>query len=89
MGQGYMCQCPIQSPGNWLLQPVLYGRAGGREVPPPSSCVPLLPVIMELKASLEQCVGPKSVESTPEPAEALPASAPLDQTPTPTSTEVR
>ncbi|NWQ72835.1 ZFY27 protein, partial [Columbina picui] len=44
-------------------------------------------VIMELKASLEQCVGTKPVESTPEPAEPLPASAPLDQTPTPTSTE--
>ncbi|XP_064924374.1 protrudin isoform X9 [Columba livia] len=44
-------------------------------------------VIMELKASLEQCVGTKPIESTPEPAEPLPASAPLDQTPTPTSTE--
>ncbi|XP_065699870.1 protrudin isoform X6 [Patagioenas fasciata] len=44
-------------------------------------------VIMELKVSLEQCVGTKPIESTPESAEPLPASAPLDQTPTPTSTE--
>ncbi|NXW03134.1 ZFY27 protein, partial [Fregetta grallaria] len=44
-------------------------------------------VIMELKASIEQCVGTKPLESTPEPAEPLPAAAPLDRTPTPTSTE--
>ncbi|NWW50927.1 ZFY27 protein, partial [Pedionomus torquatus] len=44
-------------------------------------------VIKELKASVEQCVGSKPLESTPEPAEPLPAAAPLDQTPTPTSTE--
>lgn len=54
-----------------------------------SSHVPLLPVIMELKASIEQCVGTKPLESTPEPAEPLPAAAPPDRTPTPTSTEVR
>lgn len=46
-------------------------------------------VIMELKASIEQCVGTKPLESIPEPAEPLPAAAPPDQTPTPTSTEVR
>lgn len=46
-------------------------------------------VIMELKASIEQCVGTKPLESTPEPAEPLPAAAPPDRTPTPTSTEVR
>ncbi|KAM6092848.1 protrudin isoform 3-T3 [Theristicus caerulescens] len=44
-------------------------------------------VIMELKASIEQCVGTKPLESTPEPAEPLPAAAPPDRTPTPTSTE--
>ncbi|KAF1563243.1 UNVERIFIED_CONTAM: Protrudin, partial [Eudyptes pachyrhynchus] len=44
-------------------------------------------VIMELKASIEQCVGTKPLESTPEAAEPLPAAAPLDRTPTPTSTE--
>ncbi|NXL41224.1 ZFY27 protein, partial [Podilymbus podiceps] len=44
-------------------------------------------VIMELKASIEQCVGTKPLESAPEPAEPLPAAAPLDRTPTPTSTE--
>ncbi|KAM6130660.1 LOW QUALITY PROTEIN: protrudin [Phoenicopterus ruber ruber] len=44
-------------------------------------------VIMELKASIEQCVGTKSLESTPEPAEPLPPAAPPDRTPTPTSTE--
>ncbi|XP_010135527.1 PREDICTED: protrudin, partial [Buceros rhinoceros silvestris] len=33
-------------------------------------------VIMELKASLEQCVGTKPLESTPEPAETLPAAVP-------------
>ncbi|XP_054688495.1 protrudin isoform X2 [Grus americana] len=44
-------------------------------------------VIMELKASIEQRVGTKPLESTPEPAELLPAAAPLDRTPTPTSTE--
>ncbi|KAM9232709.1 protrudin isoform 2-T2 [Leptosomus discolor] len=44
-------------------------------------------VVMELKASFEQCVGTKPLESTPEPAEPLPAAAPLDRTPTPTSTE--
>ncbi|NXV92616.1 ZFY27 protein, partial [Calonectris borealis] len=44
-------------------------------------------VIMELKASIEQCVGTKPLESTPEPAEPLPTAAPLDRTPTPTSTE--
>lgn len=58
-------------------------------MPPCSSHVPLLPVIMELKASIEQCVGTKPLESTPEAAEPLPAAAPLDRTPTPTSTEVR
>ncbi|XP_040462399.1 protrudin isoform X2 [Falco naumanni] len=44
-------------------------------------------VIMELKATIEQCVGTKPLESIPEPAEPLPAAAPLDRTPTPTSTE--
>ncbi|XP_067995663.1 protrudin isoform X2 [Melanerpes formicivorus] len=44
-------------------------------------------VIMELKASIEQCVGTKPLESTSEPAEPLPPAAPLDRTPTPTSTE--
>lgn len=44
---------------------------------------------MELKASIEQCVGTKPLESTPEPADPLPAAAPPDRTPTPTSTEVR
>ncbi|KAM6265908.1 protrudin [Porphyrio hochstetteri] len=44
-------------------------------------------VIMELKASIEQRVGNKPLESAPEPAEPLPAAAPLDRTPTPTSTE--
>uniref|UniRef100_A0A8C4KGJ0 Zinc finger FYVE-type containing 27 n=1 Tax=Dromaius novaehollandiae TaxID=8790 RepID=A0A8C4KGJ0_DRONO len=44
-------------------------------------------VILELKASLEQRVGTKPLENTPEPAESLPAAAPLDRTPTPTSTE--
>ncbi|KAM4669155.1 protrudin isoform 1-T1 [Amazona ochrocephala] len=44
-------------------------------------------VILELRASIEQCVGAKPLESTPEPAEPLPAAVPLDQTPTPTSTE--
>lgn len=57
-------------------------------MPPHSSRIPLLPVILELRASIEQCVGAKRLESTPEPAEPLPAAAPLDQTPTPTSTEV-
>nr|XP_013798846.1 PREDICTED: protrudin [Apteryx mantelli mantelli] len=44
-------------------------------------------VILELKASIEQCLGTKPLENTPEPAEPLPAAAPLDRTPTPTSTE--
>uniref|UniRef100_A0A8C8B9L4 Protrudin n=1 Tax=Otus sunia TaxID=257818 RepID=A0A8C8B9L4_9STRI len=44
-------------------------------------------VIMELKASFEQSVGTKPLESTPEPVEPLPAAAPPDRTPTPTSTE--
>ncbi|XP_029814355.1 protrudin [Manacus vitellinus] len=44
-------------------------------------------VIMELKASIEQCVGTKPLESTPEPAEPLPAAAAPDRTPTPTSAE--
>ncbi|XP_053928176.1 protrudin isoform X2 [Cuculus canorus] len=45
-------------------------------------------VIMELKASIEQCVGTKPLESVPEPTEPLPAAAaPPDRTPTPTSTE--
>ncbi|XP_009906483.2 protrudin isoform X2 [Dryobates pubescens] len=44
-------------------------------------------VIMELKASIEQCVGTKPLETTSEPAEPLPPAAPLDRTPTPTSTE--
>ncbi|KAM6390806.1 LOW QUALITY PROTEIN: protrudin [Pluvialis apricaria] len=44
-------------------------------------------VIMELKASVEQCVGNKPLESNPEPSEPLPAAAPPDRTPTPTSTE--
>ncbi|XP_069719939.1 protrudin [Phaenicophaeus curvirostris] len=45
-------------------------------------------VIMELKSSIEQCVGTKTVESVPEPTEPLPAAAaPPDRTPTPTSTE--
>ncbi|XP_065528109.1 protrudin isoform X1 [Lathamus discolor] len=44
-------------------------------------------VILELRASIEQCVGAKPLESIPEPAEPLPAAAPLDRTPTPTSTE--
>ncbi|XP_068806022.1 protrudin isoform X2 [Struthio camelus] len=44
-------------------------------------------VILELKASIEQCLGTKPLESAPEPAEPLPAAAPLEQTPTPTSTE--
>ncbi|XP_066856318.1 protrudin isoform X2 [Anser cygnoides] len=44
-------------------------------------------VIKELKASIEQCLGTKPLESAPEPAEPLPAAAPPDRTPTPTSTE--
>lgn len=44
---------------------------------------------MELKASIEQCVGSKPLESTPEPAEPLPPAAAPDRTPTPTSAEVR
>ncbi|XP_062435717.1 protrudin isoform X2 [Rhea pennata] len=44
-------------------------------------------VILELKASIEQCLGTKPLESMPEPAEPLPPAAPLDRTPTPTSTE--
>ncbi|KAJ7399212.1 Protrudin [Pitangus sulphuratus] len=44
-------------------------------------------VIMELKASIEQCMGTKPLESTPEPAEPLPAAAAPDRTPTPTSAE--
>ncbi|NXX73673.1 ZFY27 protein, partial [Urocolius indicus] len=44
-------------------------------------------VVMELKASMEQCVGTRPLESAPEPAEALSAAAPPDRTPTPTSTE--
>ncbi|NXW33690.1 ZFY27 protein, partial [Phaetusa simplex] len=44
-------------------------------------------VIMELKVSVEQCVGTKPLESAPEPAEPLPAAPPPDRTPTPTSTE--
>ncbi|XP_039565058.1 protrudin isoform X1 [Passer montanus] len=44
-------------------------------------------VIMELKASIEQCVGSKPLESTPEPAEPLPPAAAPDRTPTPTSAE--
>ncbi|NXX99806.1 ZFY27 protein, partial [Centropus bengalensis] len=45
-------------------------------------------VLMELKASIEQRVGTKPLRSVPEPAEPLPAAAaPLDRTPTPTSTE--
>lgn len=44
---------------------------------------------MELKASVEQCVGSKPLESTPEPAEPLPPAAAPDRTPTPTSAEVR
>ncbi|NXP83043.1 ZFY27 protein, partial [Ramphastos sulfuratus] len=44
-------------------------------------------VIMELKAFIEQCVGTKPLESTSEPAEPMPPAAPLDWTPTPTSTE--
>ena len=63
--------------------------AGWGEVPPRSSRIPLLPVVMELKASIEQRVGTKPLERAPEPAEPLPAAAPLDRTPTPTSTEVR
>lgn len=43
----------------------------------------------ELKASIEQCLGTKPLQSAPEPAEPLPAAAPPDRTPTPTSTEVR
>lgn len=70
---------------SWLL----CVGAGGKELPPRCSRIPPLPVIMELKASIEQCVGTKPLESTPEPAEPLPAAAPPDRTPTPTSTEVR
>ncbi|NXK56875.1 ZFY27 protein, partial [Chauna torquata] len=44
-------------------------------------------VIMELKASIEQCLGTKPLESIPEPAKLMPADAPPDRTPTPTSTE--
>ncbi|NXG78149.1 ZFY27 protein, partial [Baryphthengus martii] len=44
-------------------------------------------VIMELKASIEQCMGTRPLESTPEPAEPPLTAAPLDRTPTPTSTE--
>ncbi|NXS04825.1 ZFY27 protein, partial [Oxylabes madagascariensis] len=44
-------------------------------------------VILELKASIEQCVGSKPLESTPEPAEPLPPAAAPDRTPTPTSAE--
>ncbi|XP_064000669.1 protrudin isoform X2 [Pogoniulus pusillus] len=44
-------------------------------------------VIMELKASIEHCMGTKPLKSTSEPAEPLPPAAPLDRTPTPTSTE--
>ncbi|NXT68909.1 ZFY27 protein, partial [Chaetops frenatus] len=44
-------------------------------------------VIMELKASIEQCVGSKPLESPPEPAEPLPPPAAPDRTPTPTSAE--
>uniref|UniRef100_A0A672VC56 Protrudin n=1 Tax=Strigops habroptila TaxID=2489341 RepID=A0A672VC56_STRHB len=44
-------------------------------------------VILELRASIEQRVGSKPLESTPEPAEPLPAAPPPDRTPTPTSTE--
>ncbi|NXY79645.1 ZFY27 protein, partial [Glareola pratincola] len=44
-------------------------------------------VIMELRASVEQCVGTKPLETAPEPAEPLPAAPPPDRTPTPTSTE--
>lgn len=50
---------------------------------------PFSPVIMELKASIEQCVGSKPLENTPEPAEPLPPAAAPDRTPTPTSAEVR
>ncbi|NWY64216.1 ZFY27 protein, partial [Erithacus rubecula] len=44
-------------------------------------------VIMELKASIEQCVGSKPLEKTPEPVEPLPPAAAPDRTPTPTSAE--
>uniref|UniRef100_A0A8B9ZBE1 Protrudin n=1 Tax=Anas platyrhynchos TaxID=8839 RepID=A0A8B9ZBE1_ANAPL len=44
-------------------------------------------VMKELKASIEQCLGTKPLQSAPEPAEPLPAAAPPDRTPTPTSTE--
>ncbi|XP_040419647.1 protrudin isoform X2 [Cygnus olor] len=44
-------------------------------------------VMKELKASIEQRLGTKPLESAPEPAEPLPAAAPPDRTPTPTSTE--
>ncbi|NXB72437.1 ZFY27 protein, partial [Donacobius atricapilla] len=44
-------------------------------------------VIMDLKASIEQCVASKPLESTPEPAEPLPPAAAPDRTPTPTSAE--
>ncbi|XP_021255848.1 protrudin isoform X3 [Numida meleagris] len=44
-------------------------------------------VIKELKASVEQSLGTKPLESTPEPAKPLPTDAPPDRTPTPTSTE--
>ncbi|NXD36449.1 ZFY27 protein, partial [Copsychus sechellarum] len=44
-------------------------------------------VMMELKASVEQCVGSKPLERTPEPAEPLPPAAAPDRTPTPTSAE--
>ncbi|XP_071604642.1 protrudin isoform X2 [Heliangelus exortis] len=44
-------------------------------------------VIMELKVSVEQCVGTKPLAHAPEPAEPPPAAPPLDRTPTPTSTE--
>ncbi|OXB75500.1 UNVERIFIED_CONTAM: hypothetical protein H355_016561, partial [Colinus virginianus] len=44
-------------------------------------------VIKELKASVEQSLGSKPLESTPEPVKPLPTDAPPDRTPTPTSTE--
>eukprot|EP00076_Gallus_gallus_P022677 XP_015144117.1 protrudin isoform X1 [Gallus gallus] len=44
-------------------------------------------VIKELKASVEQSLGTKPLESAPEPAKPLPTDAPPDRTPTPTSTE--
>lgn len=66
------------------------GRGGwGLGNAPGSSPGPLPPVMKELKASIEQCLGTKPLQSAPEPAEPLPAAAPPDRTPTPTSTEVR